>query len=82
MFSLVCYQHMKSTLADRSTNVISLLFPFLLIMAQMRSRRIADEEWESHKQEIVSLYTRERKELKGRNGLIAFMKERHAFVAR
>ena len=73
---------MKLTFADRLANIIHVLSPLFSTMTQMRSKRIAEEEWESHRQEIVRLYTREKKELKGRNGLIAFMKERHAFVAR
>jgi hypothetical protein len=51
-------------------------------MNQQRVRRLPDEEWIRHMDDIKRLYLMEDKKLEGEGGLIRIMESEHNFLAR
>lgn len=51
-------------------------------MSSARSERIVDEEWEKHKEEINHHWVQDERGLKGSDGLVELMRNKHGFIAR
>jgi hypothetical protein len=51
-------------------------------MEKERRRKIANAQWESHRETIKKLYVEDGKQLKGKDGLMDIMATRHGFLAR